>query len=340
MRKFEFVGGKSRKFWMIDVLAKEVVSAYGPMDFYTYGKASKTTKRFPTSEKAQAFAVKQIASKVKEGYVEVIKEGESLKGKSCNLRRDKKAKSEFVIVTIDPQQANVTTKSGALGDDPKYAWRPFRSIAHAQSLFEEERQKALKAGFVETTGDADKIASAPAISTSSAKLLRKYVEQQLSVTHEFATWLRELVKKGPDELKLLGMRVLQNETKRGDRPTVQELETWAPLLPKLDKYESSGDHYELLLASLEAAKSKRVVDIVHGWFALSDPSSTFGLYSTLKHTKNAKRFAPLMEEGMLSKDELIGRSALEAWASLQKKPLVDACEVGLRNGTVGSGVKH
>jgi len=66
-RRFEFVGGKSDKFWEIVLNGKEVIVRFGRNG--TTGQAS--TKSFANAEAAQKHAEKLIAEKLGKGYHEV-----------------------------------------------------------------------------------------------------------------------------------------------------------------------------------------------------------------------------------------------------------------------------
>jgi DNA ligase-1 len=65
-RSFEFVDGKSSKFWEISVSGSEVTVRYGRIG--TPGQSQ--TKSFPSEAAAQAHAEKLIAEKTGKGYVE------------------------------------------------------------------------------------------------------------------------------------------------------------------------------------------------------------------------------------------------------------------------------
>jgi predicted DNA-binding WGR domain protein len=67
-RTFEFLDGKSAKFWEIELQGASHTVRYGKLG--TKGQSS--TKSFATADKAKQDADKQIASKVKKGYVEVV----------------------------------------------------------------------------------------------------------------------------------------------------------------------------------------------------------------------------------------------------------------------------
>ena len=68
MRRFEFVGGSSAKFWEVSVNGKAVTVRYGRIG--TSGQEQ--TKAFPDAEKAQKHANKLIAEKTGKGYVECV----------------------------------------------------------------------------------------------------------------------------------------------------------------------------------------------------------------------------------------------------------------------------
>ena len=65
-RYFEFVEGKSSKFWEIRIEGMDVTTRYGKIG--TGGR--ETTKSFNDTDAAEAFAEKQITSKTDKGYVE------------------------------------------------------------------------------------------------------------------------------------------------------------------------------------------------------------------------------------------------------------------------------
>ena len=66
-RRFEFVGGKSDKFWTIELKGKEVLVTFGRNG--TIGQA--TTKSFADIVAAQKHADRIIDQKLAKGYVEV-----------------------------------------------------------------------------------------------------------------------------------------------------------------------------------------------------------------------------------------------------------------------------
>src|SRR5207302_39242 len=68
-RYFEFVEGKSNKFWEITLSGKEVTTRYGKIGSDGRG----TTKSFADEAKAKQFAEKIIGEKTGEGYVEKLK---------------------------------------------------------------------------------------------------------------------------------------------------------------------------------------------------------------------------------------------------------------------------
>jgi len=66
-RRFEYVDGKSFKFWEISVDACRVTVAFGPI-----GATGQTqTKTFHDAGEAARHAAKAIAAKLKKGYAEV-----------------------------------------------------------------------------------------------------------------------------------------------------------------------------------------------------------------------------------------------------------------------------
>jgi DNA ligase-1 len=66
VRRFEYVKGKSSKFWEITVNGVETTARYGRIG--TEGQ--KKTKKFADNAAAEAYAAKLIAEKTKEGYAE------------------------------------------------------------------------------------------------------------------------------------------------------------------------------------------------------------------------------------------------------------------------------
>ena len=68
MRRFEFVGGSSAKFWEVSVNGNDVTVRYGRIG--TSGQEQ--TKSFADAEKAQKHANKLIAEKTGKGYVECV----------------------------------------------------------------------------------------------------------------------------------------------------------------------------------------------------------------------------------------------------------------------------
>jgi predicted DNA-binding WGR domain protein len=67
VRRFEFVGGSSSKFWEVSVSDKEVTVCFGRIG--TAGQ--KQTKSLPTEAKATDHAEKLIREKTAKGYKEV-----------------------------------------------------------------------------------------------------------------------------------------------------------------------------------------------------------------------------------------------------------------------------
>lgn len=66
-RRFEFVEGTSSKFYEVDVAGNAVSVTFGRI-----GTAGQTqTKQFASAAEAQQHAGKQIAQKLKKGYVEL-----------------------------------------------------------------------------------------------------------------------------------------------------------------------------------------------------------------------------------------------------------------------------
>jgi predicted DNA-binding WGR domain protein len=66
-RRFEFVEGKSNKFWEVEVAGADVTVRFGRI-----GSSGQTqTKSFDTPDQATGHAEKLIASKTKKGYLEV-----------------------------------------------------------------------------------------------------------------------------------------------------------------------------------------------------------------------------------------------------------------------------
>ena len=67
-RRFEFVQGTSSKFYEVDVTSNSVSVTFGRIG--TDGQTQ--TKQFASPAEAQRHADKQIAQKLKKGYVEQI----------------------------------------------------------------------------------------------------------------------------------------------------------------------------------------------------------------------------------------------------------------------------
>jgi predicted DNA-binding WGR domain protein len=67
-RRFEFAGGKSNKFWEIEVSGTEVTVCFGRIG--TDGQSQ--TKPFDNAAQAAKHAEKLIGSKLKKGYAEVV----------------------------------------------------------------------------------------------------------------------------------------------------------------------------------------------------------------------------------------------------------------------------
>lgn len=67
-RRFEFIAGASCKFYEICVNGAEVTVNYGRIG--TNGQSQ--TKSFPSVEKAQQHAEKQVRQKLGKGYVECV----------------------------------------------------------------------------------------------------------------------------------------------------------------------------------------------------------------------------------------------------------------------------
>jgi predicted DNA-binding WGR domain protein len=67
-RRLEFVEGTSSKFYEVDVAGTSVRVTFGRID--TSGQSQ--TKQFANAAEAQQHAEKQIAQKLKKGYVEQV----------------------------------------------------------------------------------------------------------------------------------------------------------------------------------------------------------------------------------------------------------------------------
>jgi len=67
MRRFEYVGGGSEKFWEIDGAGAEVTVRFGRLG--TNGQTQ--TKDLQTAAAATAHMAKLVAEKTKKGYIEV-----------------------------------------------------------------------------------------------------------------------------------------------------------------------------------------------------------------------------------------------------------------------------
>jgi len=68
IRRFEFVGGNSAKFWECGVAGTQVTVRYGRLG--TDGQTQ--TKDFPSPASAQKHADSLVSSKLKKGYVECL----------------------------------------------------------------------------------------------------------------------------------------------------------------------------------------------------------------------------------------------------------------------------
>lgn len=68
MRRFEFVDGKSSKFWEIELNGTEFNVHYGRIGA---AAGQKQTKTFDSEDKAKKEYDKLVAEKVKKGYEEV-----------------------------------------------------------------------------------------------------------------------------------------------------------------------------------------------------------------------------------------------------------------------------
>ena len=66
IRRFEYVGGSSAKFWEVSVTDNQVTVYYGRLG--TNGQTQ--SKSFPDATKAQQYADKVVAQKLGKGYVE------------------------------------------------------------------------------------------------------------------------------------------------------------------------------------------------------------------------------------------------------------------------------
>ena len=66
MRRFEFVGGSSAKFWELDVQGKKITVRYGRLG----ANGQIQTKSFESTEAAQRHADKLAREKMAKGYVE------------------------------------------------------------------------------------------------------------------------------------------------------------------------------------------------------------------------------------------------------------------------------
>jgi predicted DNA-binding WGR domain protein len=67
MRRFEFVGGNSSKFWTISQSGRDVTVSFGRIG--TDGQCQ--TKTLDSEEAASSHVEQMIASKLKKGYEEV-----------------------------------------------------------------------------------------------------------------------------------------------------------------------------------------------------------------------------------------------------------------------------
>lgn len=65
-RRFEFVEGTSSKFYEVEVTGNKVSVTFGRIG--TTGQTQ--TKSFPSPSEAQKHADKQVAQKLKKGYIE------------------------------------------------------------------------------------------------------------------------------------------------------------------------------------------------------------------------------------------------------------------------------
>jgi predicted DNA-binding WGR domain protein len=68
LRRFEFIGGSSAKFWSVLVSGKAVTVKYGRLG--TNGQSQ--AKSFSSNEKAQQHAEGLIRQKLAKGYVECV----------------------------------------------------------------------------------------------------------------------------------------------------------------------------------------------------------------------------------------------------------------------------
>ena len=67
VRRFEFVEGKSSKFWEVSIQGTEVTTRYGRIG----GDGQSTTKSFPDNAAATKNVEKLIKEKTDKGYQEV-----------------------------------------------------------------------------------------------------------------------------------------------------------------------------------------------------------------------------------------------------------------------------
>jgi len=79
IRRFEFIGGTSAKFWEVAVIGKEVTVRYGRLG--TSGQAQ--AKSFPDDAQAQKHADTLIAQKTRKGYEEVTVPGIPATASAC-----------------------------------------------------------------------------------------------------------------------------------------------------------------------------------------------------------------------------------------------------------------
>jgi predicted DNA-binding WGR domain protein len=136
MRRFEFVGGSSAKFWMAEVQGSTFIIVFGRLG--TEGQRKE--KAFPTEEAAQREYERKVAEKLREGYQEVAAagtaapaEGKGTKGAAAaSLKlalpprvRKARAKAEQLSAAVEALKALEST----LGER---SWRVTRQARRAR----------------------------------------------------------------------------------------------------------------------------------------------------------------------------------------------------------------
>lgn len=105
MRRFEFVGGSSAKFWMAEVDGTTFTIVFGRLG--TDGQRKE--KEFDDEEEAEAELEKKINEKLKEGYVEVASDGDAATPAATKASGKKGADAASAKLTLPARLPSTTT---------------------------------------------------------------------------------------------------------------------------------------------------------------------------------------------------------------------------------------